>query len=159
MSSTLTGRVESWPCTTMPSESPTSTMSTPAASNTRAKPASYAVSIASLRPASLASASCGTVTGFSGGAGCVMALGYRFDAGGIQLRQGGGHGAVAGDARPGRDLRQRHQGESAFVQVGVRHLQPGGVDHRLPVQQQVQVQGARAPARAVAARAAETPLD
>ena len=36
----FTGSVEVWPCTTMPSESPTSSTSTPAASSTRAKLAS-----------------------------------------------------------------------------------------------------------------------
>jgi hypothetical protein len=40
MSSTVTGKVESCPCTTMPSESPISTKSMPLASSTRAKPAS-----------------------------------------------------------------------------------------------------------------------
>ena len=40
MSDTLTGKVLPWPCTTMPSESPTRMKSTPAASRVRAKLAS-----------------------------------------------------------------------------------------------------------------------
>ena len=40
ISASFTGSVEACPCTTMPSESPTSSTSTPAASSTRAKLAS-----------------------------------------------------------------------------------------------------------------------
>src|SRR5690606_6102762 len=116
MSSTLTGSVEAWPCTTMPSESPTSTRSTPLASRTRAKPASYAVSIARRRPALRACASSGTVIGLAGAA-MLMRLGYRLDAARIQRRQRAGHGAAPGDRRLRRDFRQRQQRERALVQV------------------------------------------
>ena len=46
ISSTVTGVVESWPSTVIAAESPTSTMSTPAASASRALGASYAVTTA-----------------------------------------------------------------------------------------------------------------
>ncbi len=63
MSSVVTGKVESCPCTTMPRESPIRIRSTPLASKLRAKPASYAVNITSFCPVRLASANAGTVQG------------------------------------------------------------------------------------------------
>src|SRR5262245_25653928 len=58
----VTGTVVSCPSTTMPSESPTSSASTPARSNSRAIVASYAVSTAIFSPRSFFRRSSGTVT-------------------------------------------------------------------------------------------------
>src|SRR5690606_41722474 len=80
-------------------------------------------------------------------------LGYRFDARGIQPGQERGHASAPGDERVRRDVRQRHQGEGALVQARVRDLQAGRVDHRLAIQQQVQVETARTPARGLVATA------
>ena len=62
MSSKVTGSVEEWPRITLPSESPTSSMSTPAASRMGAVRASYAVSIVRGMPSALACAMCWTRT-------------------------------------------------------------------------------------------------
>src|SRR5690606_37381673 len=135
----------------MPSESPTRIRSAPLASNTRAKPASYAVSIARRRPARRASARAGTVIGLS--AALFMGLGYRLDAIGIQCRQRGAHAAVAGDHRIRCDLGQRHQCERALMQVWMGQLQARRVDNRVAMEQQVEVERARAPAAAAVGRA------
>jgi len=61
-SSTVTGSVVSWPKTTMPAESPTSSTGMPASSKTRAVRASYEVSIGHFSPRALAATRSRTVT-------------------------------------------------------------------------------------------------
>src|SRR5512134_3757129 len=59
--SRVTGSVLSWPCTTMPRESPTSRISTPACSLSLAKLASYDVSITIFSPLSCSLRKCPSV--------------------------------------------------------------------------------------------------
>src|SRR5262245_7326487 len=63
ISSSVTGSVVAFPCTTIPRLSPTRMASTPAASNSPAHRKSYAVSTDSLAPRFFASTNRGTVTG------------------------------------------------------------------------------------------------
>ncbi len=60
ISSSVTGTVDSRPCTTMPAESPTRIRSTPAASARRPLGASYAVTITILSPRRFISCSSGS---------------------------------------------------------------------------------------------------
>ena len=76
MWSIVTGSVVSWPCTTMPSESPTSRISAPAVSSRRAKVASYAVTIAIFSPRAFMARNEFTVTrtGFVDGVAMARAV-------------------------------------------------------------------------------------
>lgn len=57
-----------------------------------------------------------------------------------------------------RDFGQRHQHEGTLVQVRMRHLQPRLVERLRAIQQQVQVQRARAPVHCRITRATEALL-
>src|SRR5690606_380875 len=114
------------------------------------------------RPSRLKSRSMGTVTGLRGGAAspaymasgsedeeCCRAatrLAYRFDAASIYLAQQVVGAAVRRDHDVRRHVQQRDQHESALVHARMRQLQAFAGELAVAVQQQVQIETARAPA-------------
>src|SRR6476660_7661775 len=72
MCSSFTGRVLSKPATTLPTESPTRTMSTPESSTTRAKSTSYAVTTTSFCPSRFMRATSRSVIRFGAGESDMM---------------------------------------------------------------------------------------
>src|SRR6476469_8733240 len=139
----------------MPSESPTKTRSTPLSSRVRAKLASYAVSMTSLRPSRLASASIGTVQALRSGRSAYMRiqrgarpvgpLAYDFDTPGSQRGQRVARASNGGNRGLGVHFETRYEHERALVQVRMRDAQAGHIDDFVAIKQDVQLQASRSP--------------
>src|SRR4029077_20151284 len=129
----------------MPSESPTSTTSTPAPSAAAAKLASYAVTATIFSPRRLRSRSSGTFNGGPAGDCGGMRLsgaksdysvpmcrasrrarfGQRFGTVSIHVIEQLRDAALARHEQPGGEIGQRQQHERALGAVRVRDVEPG----------------------------------